>query len=92
MRGCLGRVGADGSAYMLPDVDAKQRYDGALCDERILVGGRRQKELVLGGIVPEPAPPGALHAGGHGAQLREREREQSVSMEAPMEAGVTERG
>ena len=45
---------------VLPDVDAD---DGDVREERVLVCGRHDLELLRHGVVPEPAPAGALDAG-----------------------------
>ena len=51
---------------MLPDVDAD---DGHVAEERVLVRGRDDLELLGVGVVPEPAPAGALDRGGNGVHL-----------------------
>ena len=51
---------------MLPDVDAD---DGDVGEERVLVRGRDDFELLRHGVVREPAPAGALDAGRRGVHL-----------------------
>ena len=51
---------------VLPDVDADDRD---VREERVLVRGRDNFELLRLGVVSEPAPAGALDASGDGVHL-----------------------
>ena len=51
---------------VLPDVDAD---DGDVRQERVLVGGGDDLELLGVGVVAEPAPAGALDGGGDGVHF-----------------------